>query len=221
MEYDINNKALKMIQDFVVLQKQKVLEIGCGEGRMSKFLSHETQRYIAIDPDEKSIEKAKSKNLNIDFRIGTGEALEFEDSSFPIIIFTLSLHHQKSHLALKEAYRVLTEKGHLIILEPLANGEFTQFFNLFEDESESIQDALNSIENCDFKIERKEVFYTVMSFNNLDELINYPFGRKKIKKEDTGRIIKTLQQLRGSLTNVNPIHLYDDSQLFLLRKKNF
>jgi ubiquinone/menaquinone biosynthesis C-methylase UbiE len=202
------------------LQDQKVLEIGCGDGRMSRLLAHKPRRYIAIDPDEQSIEKAKSEIPNVDFRIGSGEALEFEDASFPVILFTRSLHHQDSCLALKEAHRVLTANGQLIILEPVANGEFTQFFNLFEDESERILDALNMIENSDFEIEHKETFFTIKSFNDQDELCNYPFGRNKIHSEDRDRIIEMLQQLQGPITNTQPIHLHDDSHLFSLRKKS-
>ena len=220
MEYDIQNKELKMIEQFVVLHDQKVLEIGCGEGRMSKLLAHNSREYIAIDPDEQSIDKAKSEISNIDFRIGSGEALEFEDGSFPVILFTLSLHHQESDLALKEAHRVLTANGQLIILEPLPNGELTQLFNLFDNETERIRNALNKIENCDFEIERKESFFTIMSFNDLDELCDYPFGRNGIQLEDRDRIIETLQQIRGPIASTKPIHLHDDFHIFSLRKKS-
>ena len=220
MEDDTKNIALEMIEKFVSLQDHKVLEIGCGEGRMSKLLAPKSRKYIAIDPDEQSIEKAKSEIPDVDFRIGSGEALEFEDGSFPIILFTLSLHHQESCLALKEAHRVLSANGQLIILEPLPNGELTQIFNLFDDETERILNTLNIIENSDFKIERKETFFTVMSFNDLDELCNYPFGRSKIQSENRDRIIEIFQQLQGQVTSTKPIHLHDDCHIFSLRKKS-
>ena len=220
MEYDKINKAIDMIEQFVALQDQKILEVGCGDGRMSKLLAHNARKYIAIDSDEQSIEKAKSEIQNIDFRVGSGEALEFEDESFPIILFTLSLHHLESNLALKEAHRVLTAHGQLVILEPLANGEVTQIFDLFDDESERILDAWNMIQNSDFEIERHETFFTVMSFNDLDELCNYPFGRNTIQSEDRYRIIETLQQLQGLVASMKPIHLHDDSHIFSLRKKS-
>jgi ubiquinone/menaquinone biosynthesis C-methylase UbiE len=149
MEYDKINKAIDMIEQFAALQDQKILEVGCGDGRMSKLLAHNSRKYIAIDPDEQSIEKAKSEIPNVDFRIGSGEALEFEDESFPIILFTLSLHHSESNLALKEAHRVLTADGQLVILEPLASGEVSKIFDLFDDESERILDAWKMIQNSE------------------------------------------------------------------------
>jgi ubiquinone/menaquinone biosynthesis C-methylase UbiE len=220
MEYDKINKAIDMIEQFVALQDQVVLEVGCGDGRMSKLLAHNPRQYIAIDPDEQSIEKAKSEIPNVDFRIGSGEVLEFEDKSFPIILFTLSLHHLESSLALEEAHRVLTADGQLLILEPLATGEVSKIFDLFDNESKRILDAWNMILKSDFKIERHETFFTVMSFNDLDELCNYPFGRDQIQSEERELIIKTLQQLQVSTTGTGQIHLHDDSQILSLRKKN-
>ena len=210
-----------MIEQFVALQDQKILEVGCGDGRMSKLLAHNSRKYIAIDPDKQSIEKAKSELPNVDFRIGSGEALEFEDESFPIILFTLSLHHLESNLALKEAHRVLTADGQLVILEPLANGEVTKIFDLFDDESERILDAWNMIQNSDFEIEHHETFFTVMSFNDLDELCNYPFGRSQLQSEERDLIIGTLLQLQVPATGPGPIHLHDDSRILSLRKKSF
>jgi len=208
-----------MIEEFVALQDQKILEVGCGDGRMSKLLAHNSLKYIAIDPDEQSIEKAKSEIPSVDFRIGSGEALEFEDESFPIILFTLSLHHLESNLALKEAHRVLTADGQLVILEPLVNGEVAKIFDLFDDESERILDAWNMIQNSDFEIERHETFFTVMSFNDLDELCNYPFGRSQLQSEERDLIIETLLQLQVPATGPGPIHLHDNSRILSLRKK--
>lgn len=218
MDYDKENTEIKMIRKFVDTLYKKVLENGCGDGRISTLLAHKARRYVAIDP-EQSIRKAKPSTTNVDFRIGNGEALEFEDSSFHVVLFTLSLHHQDSRLALKEAHRVLTVNGQLVILEPAADGELTQFFNLFDDETDRLTNALNMIENSDFEIEQKEIFCTIMSFDNQNELCSYPFSRDKIQPGDRDRIIETLQQLQGAITDVQPIHLHDKIHIFSLRKK--
>jgi ubiquinone/menaquinone biosynthesis C-methylase UbiE len=219
MDNDTDNIEVEMIERFVSLKDQKVLEIGCGEGRLSALLASKPETYIAIDPDEQSIEKAKSEIPNVKFKIGSGEALEFEDVSFSVILFTLSLHHQDSHLALKEAHRVLTETGKLIILEPVASGELTQFFSLFDDETERLLETLNVIENCDFEIEHKELFSTLMTFTNQEELYDYDFDQDKNLTENRDRIIKLLYQLKGPMAADQPIQLEDDMHIFLLKKR--
>lgn len=219
MDYDKENIEIKIIEKFIDIQDKRILENGCGDGRISILLAHKAQKYIAIDPDEQHIRKAKSSTANIDFRIGNGEALEFEDSSFHVVLFTLSLHHQDSRLALKEAHRVLTSDGQLVILEPAADGELTQFFNLFDDETDRLMNAMEMMKNSDFEIEQKETFCAIMSFDNKEDLCSYPFGRDKIQPGDRDRIIETLQQLQGAITDVQPIHLYDKLHIFSLRKK--
>ena len=219
MDYDKEQIEIKMIKRFVDLQDQKVLEIGCGDGHVSTLLAPKAREYVAIDPDRQRIRKATSTMTHVDFRIGNGEALEFEDASFQVVLFTLSLHHQDSRLALKEAHRVLTENGQLVILEPATDGELQQFFNLFDDETDALTNTLNVIDRRDFEIKQRETFYTVMKFNNQDELCSYEFDRNHIHPDDRDRIIETLQQLQGSITDIEPIHLRDKIHIFSLRKK--
>jgi len=219
MNNELEKTEVEMIAQFVELQNQKVLEIGCGEGRISAMLANKTQQLIAIDPDEQSIEKAKSEFPEIDFRIGSGERLPFEDTSLPVILFTFSLHHQDGQLALKEAHRVLTGDGQVIIIEPVADGESTQFYSLFDDETERLRETLKIIETCAFTIEHKETFLTTTSFDNLDQLIDYPFAREKIHPEDRERILQKLNQLRGSVKHDQAITLEDNCYIFSLRKK--
>jgi ubiquinone/menaquinone biosynthesis C-methylase UbiE len=220
MEPDIEKTEVEMIEHFVDLQGQKVLEIGCGEGRISMMLAHKPKIFTGIDPDEVSIDKAKSEIPNTDFRIGSGEALEFEDGSFSIVLFTLSLHHQNSRLALKEAIRVLTDDGHLIVMEPTADSEATQFYNLFDDETERLLATLKVVENCDLEIENKETFFTIMSFKDLDELFDYDFCREKIQAEDRNLMSELVQKLKGSVATDQAIQLRDDIHVFSLRKKH-
>ena len=41
------------------LRNKKVLEIGCGDGRISSLLTAESDSLVAIDPDENAIDIAK------------------------------------------------------------------------------------------------------------------------------------------------------------------
>lgn len=137
MEIDTEGKELKMMESLSELKGKLVLEIGCGDGRFSRSLVGKVKKLIAIDPDKNSIKKAKSTIRGVDFRIGTGEDLEFENMQFDIIIFTYSLHHQDGKRALREAHRVLKKNGQLIIIEPANDGEVSSFFNLIKDEKKN------------------------------------------------------------------------------------
>jgi len=43
------------------LTGKTILEVGCGDGRVSKFLVEKCKTLYAIDPDEKAIAEAKKK----------------------------------------------------------------------------------------------------------------------------------------------------------------
>ena len=218
MEYDKNKLTIKIINKFVDFKDKVVLEVGCGDGKTSSLLANNTKRYIGIDPDSQSIKKAKSVFENVDFQMGSGESLGFENSYFDIVLFTLSLHHQNSKLALKEAKRVLTPKGQLLILEPSIYGELQQFFHLFNDETEQIQETLKNIKQSDFCLIQQDTFNVAMTFKVRDELYNYHFAREKIKPQDTDLIIEKLNQYQNILADDQPIKLNDEINIYFLSK---
>ena len=219
MEYDKEQITIKMINKFVDFKDKIVLEIGCGDGKTSSLLADNTKRYIGIDPDSKSIKNANSLFENVDFRIGSGESLEFENSYFDIVLFTLSLHHQNSRLALKEANRVLAEKGQLLILEPSTDSELQQFFHLFNDETNKIKETLKNIKESDFRLEQQDTFNAKTTFNNQDELCGYHFDREKISPGDTDRIIEKLNQYQTISADDQQIHLDDKINIYFLTKE--
>lgn len=218
MEYDTKQITLKMIQKFIIFKNKTVLEIGCGEGKISSLLADDAKKYIGIDPDIESIQHAAGLYKNVDFRLGSGESLEFNDLNFDIVLFTLSLHHQNSFLALAEADRVLKEKGELLIIEPAVDGEFQQFFHLFDDETDQIKYALKNIRASDFSLERHETFNAQVWFANKKELCSYHFSRETITPGDTDRILEQLNRYQPSLDENQPIYLTDKIDIYYLIK---
>jgi len=219
MEYDTEQITIRMIKKFVDLNDKIVLEIGCGEGKTSSLLADDTKKYIGIDTDGPSINNAISKFKNVDFKIGNGESLEFENSFFDIVLFTLSLHHQNSRIALKEAGRVLKDKGKVLILEPSIDGELQHFFHLFDDETSEINEALDNIMKSTLILEQQETFNAITTFNSLSEICNYPFDREKVNPGDADRIIEKLNQLQIISADHQPIHLNDTINIYCLAKE--
>lgn len=79
-----------------------VLEIGCGDGRLTFKYADLARRVVAIDPDAESIKKAKDNNPNelsskLEFRVGKGEELPIRkirsiSSSLPTHSAASALH---------------------------------------------------------------------------------------------------------------------------------
>ena len=216
MEQDRDCVTLSKILQFADLQDQEVIEIGCGDGRITSQLVGKAKRLVAIDPDAANIAEAKETMEGVGLHIGSGEFLEFPSESFDVILFTLSLHHQDSRVALSEAKRVLRDHGRVVILEPVNDAEIEQVCNFFHNETQLLQDALRAIEASDFEIERSEVFYTYWEFENEHELYEWLFTY--YQKPFDNSLVALIGELLGDKVKSPPIILQDKIMIISLRK---
>ncbi|MEA3470162.1 MAG: class I SAM-dependent methyltransferase [Thermodesulfobacteriota bacterium] len=220
MELDRENVEIGMISRLSRLEGKRVLEVGCGDGRVTAFLAEKTGGLVAIDPDGESIAEARENIKGVDFRVGSGEALEFEDKSFDLVMFTMSLHHHRDcKKALREAHRVLGREGQLILLEPALDGEIQRIFHLFTDETEGIEQALDAIEGSQFYTEHCETFSKDWVFEDSEELYNYHFEHYGDSRYN-GSIVGSINELLGGRIDERPIVVKDKVTIFSMRKEN-
>lgn len=206
----------KAILQFECLSGKDVLEIGCGEGRLSGELNDHANRLVAIDPDRTALAAAQRHLPEVDFRIDSGEDLFFPDKCFDTVLFTLSLHHQRSDRALLEAERVLKDGGVVVVIEPAHPSEINTICNIFQDESQALNDALASIYTSNFTILRRESRYPEWHFDDSDELTDWIFSYYNCRP-DPGRI-EAIHQTLGHKKDQQPLILQDKLALFVLAK---
>jgi len=98
----------------------RLLLIGCGNGQWFERLSpHAELRAIDISP--KMVESLQSRLSDDDKRrveVGNAHSMEFEDSSFDMVIANSTLHHLELSEALQDVSRVLQDNGSLLAFEP-------------------------------------------------------------------------------------------------------
>jgi ubiquinone/menaquinone biosynthesis C-methylase UbiE len=85
--------ALRRLADF---RGRRVLEMGCGEGRLSVGIAADAAELVAFDPDRKSIAAARRAlgaelAARVDYRVASAQELEIERSSFDLVVFSWSL----------------------------------------------------------------------------------------------------------------------------------
>jgi ubiquinone/menaquinone biosynthesis C-methylase UbiE len=109
--------------DISTLQKyaqpnDKILDLGCGNGRLKKLFGKEIN-YYGVDFSEELIKIAKTKYPDGEFLVVDGLNLPFPDNFFDKIFCLAVLHHIPSFdirlKFLKEARRVLKPGGLLIL----------------------------------------------------------------------------------------------------------
>jgi ubiquinone/menaquinone biosynthesis C-methylase UbiE len=73
----------------------RVIEIGGGEGRLTRRLAGEARAIVSIDPSAASIARARrlwAKQLrNVRFAVGSGEALRVGRERFDVAVLSWSL----------------------------------------------------------------------------------------------------------------------------------
>jgi ubiquinone/menaquinone biosynthesis C-methylase UbiE len=84
---------LRRLADF---DGRRVLEMGCGEGRLTKGIAVEAASVVAFDPDPASIAEAHSSlpselGERVAFKVASAEEIEIERGAFDLVVFSWAL----------------------------------------------------------------------------------------------------------------------------------
>lgn len=114
--------ALYFLRD-MDLNGKRVLEIGCGYGSLSVYMSKKGANVTGIDISSEAIKiskrNAKLNNQNIIFKQSTGERLQFNDENFDLVVSCEVLEHiPKYNKAVDEIIRVTKQNGKIMITTP-------------------------------------------------------------------------------------------------------
>lgn len=121
-------KRLNFITDS--LQKEipaggRVLDVGCGNGVISRHLGQFGYEVLGIDISEKTIEMARSRNRlpNVRFEAISAEQLTAQGLQYDAVICSEVLEHlDQPGLLLNTIYQSLKDTGLLIVTVPNGNG---------------------------------------------------------------------------------------------------
>ena len=85
--------ALHRLGDF---RGQRVLELGCGDGRLTVPIAHDASHVLAIDTDAEAVARARGSlpselSQRVTYRVASAAAIEIEPHSFDLTVFSWSL----------------------------------------------------------------------------------------------------------------------------------
>jgi tRNA (uracil-5-)-methyltransferase TRM9 len=97
----------------------RILDLGCGNGRLLKVLRGRKMEYFGLDTSKKLIEIARREHPQNRFEVGDILNLPYSDDFFNKVFVIRTLHHIPSKefrlQALREARRVLKPGGLLVL----------------------------------------------------------------------------------------------------------
>lgn len=92
---------------------ERVLDVGCGEGTLCRYLATPGRVVTGVDPDTEVLPDSTTRCL---FTAASVTRLPFPSSSFDAVTMSMVLHHVDADVALREAGRVLARGGRMLIL---------------------------------------------------------------------------------------------------------
>jgi 16S rRNA A1518/A1519 N6-dimethyltransferase RsmA/KsgA/DIM1 with predicted DNA glycosylase/AP lyase activity len=87
---------VRLIQRHADLTDRRILEIGCGDGRLTRQFAPLASTVVAIEPDAARIAVARrllaaEGNSNVTFRVASAERLRPGGEPFEVAVFSWSL----------------------------------------------------------------------------------------------------------------------------------
>ena len=113
----------------LVPEELVVADVGCGTGYLSAALGRRLGRGICVDPSEAMLERAQEKlapalDCELDFRVGSMEALPLADGEVDAACAHMVLHHlADARTGLTEMARVVRPGGTVVCVEMLPHHE--------------------------------------------------------------------------------------------------
>tara|TARA_B100000683_G_scaffold163286_1_gene157238 strand:- start:90 stop:752 length:663 start_codon:yes stop_codon:yes gene_type:complete len=216
MIQDRKQKTYQVMEKEAGLAGKNVLEIGCGNGRLTAMYAASAATVIGLEPGGSSIRQAATNVPNVSFLCGTGLELPFNDNVFDIALFSLSLHHHPDYQrALDEAARVVQKDGLVLVLEPTVLSQIQRLCKVFEDEDSRLCGVRDVLPQCGLEIVSESLFDTCWEFDDFDDVKRYAFSYYN-HPPDTSKE-QELALFLGSRKHQAPLLLSDTLCLTTLR----
>jgi 2-polyprenyl-3-methyl-5-hydroxy-6-metoxy-1,4-benzoquinol methylase len=95
-DYPPSGIEVRLIQRFADIKGKRILEVGCGDGRLTREIAPLASSVVAIEPDPAKIAVARrlaaSEGIsNVSFRVKSAERLRPNAGPFEVAIFSWSL----------------------------------------------------------------------------------------------------------------------------------
>ena len=195
--------APKFFEDIVPRPIGLTLEVGCGEGRVSRDLRARGHEVVAIDTSPTLLKAAAAADPESSYLITSGERLPFPSGTFELVVAYNSLMDVDDMPAtVAEAGPVLTPQGMFCVCITHPINDAVQFDGMEELEYFIIDGTYYDRKRIEEKLERDVLVMTFHSWR-------YPLEAYAQAFEKAGFVIKTLvnrDRIRGHWKFALPLH---------------
>lgn len=109
---------------------KNLLDVGCGEGALTRLLCSDGRTVTGIDPFPECIDRARTAGENLrglKYECCSFDAFETDEGTWDAVIFVASLHHMEAIQALRKAKALLRPGGRLLVVGIAAPDRLTDW----------------------------------------------------------------------------------------------
>ena len=172
---------LEDFEDVLASCKTKVLDLGCGTGNDTLFLTRNGFEVIACDYSQVALDNINKHFEGVETKlVDIAQVLPFEDNSFDLVIADLSLHYfdtETTKSVMREIKRILTPNGSL-----LARVNSTEDVNFGAGQGELIEENyyfVNGYNKRFFTLEDAKMFFSIIGEAQVQNGDMYRYGKPK------------------------------------------
>ncbi len=148
------SEDIAVIEQLVPLAGYRLVDAGCGGGRIARALAERGATVLGVEPDPVQAQKNRVADPlpGLTYAEAPAQSLPLDDASVDGVFFSYSLHHvpaEHMDAALAEAARVLKrDSGFLYVMEPLLSGTMEDVYRPFHDETDVRRLAYAAVERA-------------------------------------------------------------------------
>jgi len=149
--------AKHLIQHFHMKMNDRILDVGCGRGEMSRSFQELGLSVSAVDISDMALEYAPT----IDFRVADIDGrLPFESDSFDIVFSKSVVEHlHRPEDLMAEVYRILRPGGQVITMCPSWIHQYREFYSDYTHRRPFTKESLSMVQSISgFREVRTEYF---------------------------------------------------------------
>ncbi len=214
---------VKMIRNLVAIEGKSLLELGCGEGRITQSIAEEVRELVAIDIDSLAIKHAQQRSTyaNVTFLVENIEDFNLGREFDVVLSIGVGYMYLKdAHRAIENIANHLREDGIALLICSSPEDEYQQIVDLLVDASVRTISFYNKFEGylaSHFMFE-KQLLQQQIRFSNLQEI--WQCFQRELKEEyDTEMNEQHTQLLAAFFQDKEPLTVGVGFQAYICRNK--